>query len=121
MGSDADLSIQHFRETLDDETKNLSELCEKWSQVLESQTLDSEVESHEELLGAIRTTIGQAKLLMSQRFKQFANLIDDCQHQTGQLPTRLSDLSGFWDMISFQIEDVQAKFKSLDKKYATRE
>lgn len=121
MGSDSELSIQHFRSLVVDETKALTQLCDKWTEVLESQTLDSEIESHEELLGLIRTTVGQAKLLMSQRFKQFSQLIDDCQYQTGQHPTRLTDLSGFWDMISFQIEDVQAKFKRLDKLYDSRQ
>ena len=113
-----ELSTDYFRRELENETKNLNGLCEKWSQILEGQTLDSEDESHEELLGAIRTTIGQAKLLMSQRFKQFSDLIDNCEFNTGQLPTRLTDLSGFWDMISFQVEDVLIKFKSLEKTLA---
>lgn len=121
MASDSEMSIQHFRDTLVDQTKALTELCDKWSEVLDGQTLSSEIESHEELLGLIRTTIGQARLLMSQRFKQFSQLIDDCQNQTGQHPTRLTDLSGFWDMISYQVEDVRVKFKRLDTLYDTRE
>lgn len=67
----------------------------------------------EDLFGAIRTTIGQAKLLMSQRFKQFSDLIDNCEFNTGQHPTTLNDLAGFWEMIGFQIDDVSEKFKSL--------
>ena len=113
MASESQLSIEYFRDILSNETKNLSDYCEKWSQILEGQTIDSETQ--EELLGAIRSTIGQAKLLMSQRFKQFSDLIDNCQYNRGQMPTRLNDLSGFWDMINFQVEDVVVKFKSLEK------
>lgn len=67
----------------------------------------------EDLFGAIRTTIGQAKLLMSQRFKQFSELIDNCEFNKGQHPTTLNDLAGFWEMIGFQIDDVSEKFESL--------
>lgn len=81
---------------------------------------DEEQQAHdaeqEDLFGAIRTTIGQAKLLMSQRFKQFSDLIDNCEFNTGQHKTTLNDLSGFWEMIGYQIEDVSEKFKSLEKR-----
>lgn len=117
------LSVEYFRNILDYESKNLNQLCERWSQILEQQVgTDSPQEDrhqerereHEEMLGAIRSTIGQAKLLMSQRFKQFSELIDNCEFNTGQLPTRLNDLSGFWEMISYQVDDVVQKFKSLE-------
>lgn len=117
MDLDANLSIEHFRAIVDDQTKNLNSMCGRWSQVLEQYEDVSETEGvyDDETLGAIRTAIGQAKLLMSQRFKQFRELIDSCQHQTGQHPTRLSDLSGFWDMISIQVDDVETKFKNLEE------
>lgn len=121
MESDTNLSIEHFRNILTDQTKNLNLLCSRWTQILNEHTqgvASNDVEKgdlDDETLGAIRLAIGQAKLLMSQRFKQFGDLIDDCQHQKGQHPTRLSDLSGFWDMISLQVEDVEGKFKKLEE------
>jgi disks large-associated protein 5 len=119
MDSDTNLSIGHFRNILEDQTQVLNSLCNRWSQILEQETKsENDIENggiDDETLGAIRTAIGQAKLLMSQRFKQFGDLIDSCQHQTGQHPTRLSDLSGFWDMISIQIDDVATKFKTLEE------
>lgn len=118
MDSDTNLSIGHFRSVLEDQTEVLNSLCSRWSHILEQETqVDGDVDCglDDETLGAIRTAIGQAKLLMSQRFKQFGDLIDSCQHQTGEHPTRLSDLSGFWDMISIQVEDVATKFKTLEK------
>lgn len=68
-----------------------------------------------DLLGTIRSTIGQAKLLMSQRFKQFDDLINHCEFNTGQHRTTLNDLSGFWEMINFQVSDVVKKFKALEE------
>lgn len=123
------LSVDHFRQILSNETENLNRLCDRWSKILENTSGNSgdnnnssipapEVEQldDEETLGAIRTTIGQAKLLMSQRFKQFSTLIDDCENQTGEHPTRLDDLLGFWEMINYQVNDVLKKFNSLEAK-----
>jgi len=53
--------------------------------------------------GQIRTTVGQAQLLMKQRFKQFSGLIDNCEFGTGEKATLCTDLQGFWDMIYFQV------------------
>ena len=52
---------------------------------------------------------------MCQRFNQFEGLIDDCELKRGEKETKLDDLQGFWDMIYFQVEDVDKKFISLDK------
>lgn len=127
------LSVDHFRQILSNETTTLTGLCEQWSKVLESRSAncgennnlsspctpegdEEQNKEEEETLGAIRTTIGQAKLLMSQRFKQFSKLIDDCENNTGERPTRLTDLLGFWEMISYQLDDVLKKFQSLEEK-----
>jgi len=122
MSNQQPLSVEHFRNILTCETKNLNQLCERWAKILESrsaiesQDVEEEIKrEHEETLGTIRATIGKAKLLMSQRFKQFSDLIDDCEFNTGQHPTRLDDLLGFWEMISYQVEDVVRNFKSLDR------
>lgn len=117
------LSVEYFREILDSQTKNLNQLCDRWSKVLESTSDslqytngDQESPECEEELGSIRATIGKARLLISQRFKQFSDLIDDCEfNKGGQHSTRLNDLLGFWDMISFQVDDVVRKFESLDE------
>lgn len=120
-------SVDRFRSIVEYESKTLESLCEKWSEILEETTSHSHDSNEgggnvdeldpEELFGSIRSTIGQAKLLMSQRFKQFSQLIDNCEFNTGQHPTRLDDLAGFWEMISYQVEDVQQKFKHLDQMF----
>jgi disks large-associated protein 5 len=53
--------------------------------------------------GQIRTTVGQAMLLMDQRFKQFSGLIDNCEFKLGEKETTCMDLKGFWEMIYYQV------------------
>ena len=59
--------------------------------------------------GQIRTTTGQAQLLIARRFKQFRGLVDNCEFNTGDKPVDCSDLQGFWDMVYFQVR-MQMKF-----------
>ncbi|RXM91171.1 Disks large-associated protein 5 [Acipenser ruthenus] len=61
----------------------------------------------------MRTTVGQARLLMAERFRQFAGLVDDCEFKRGEKETTCTDLEGFWDMVYFQVEDVNKKFTNL--------
>lgn len=53
----------------------------------------------------MRTAVGQARLLMKERFKQFAGLVDDCELGRGEKKTTCMDLQGFWDMVYFQVGD----------------
>ena len=65
----------------------------------------SSAPSDEEVAGQIRTTIGQARLLMNKkgRFEQFSGLVESCANGTGEKKTTVMDLQGFWDMIYFQV------------------
>ena len=54
--------------------------------------------------GQIRTVIGQAQLLIRQRFHQFEGLVDNCEFGTGEKETKCTDLQGFWDMIFYQVK-----------------
>ncbi len=71
----------------------------------------------EEAVGHIRSAVGKARLLVltnpKGRFKQFQGLVDDCQHGRGDKPTTCTDLQGFWDMIFYQVEDVDGLFNDL--------
>ena len=59
------------------------------------------------VLGEIRSTIGKAQLLIDQRFKQFSGLVDNCEFGSGEKETNPSDLTGFWDMIFFQVAKIR--------------
>uniref|UniRef100_K1PS34 Disks large-associated protein 5 n=1 Tax=Magallana gigas TaxID=29159 RepID=K1PS34_MAGGI len=105
---DEEHDVKYFRNLLISETDRFNVMCEKW------ETINTP-ELTEEVQGQIRTVIGQAQLIISQRFKQFSGLVDDCEFKLGEKETTCTDLQGFWDMIYFQVEDVDKKFEDLQK------
>lgn len=57
----------------------------------------------------MRTAVGQARLLMKERFKQFSGLVDDCEFARGEKITTCTDLQGFWDMVYYQASSSKKK------------
>lgn len=104
------LTTAHFRGLLEEERLRLTNLCNHWENIACSETSIGE-----EVHGVIRTTVGQARLLMKERFAQFAGLIHVCDNNLGEKKTTCEDLQGFWDMVYFQVEDVANKFEQLVK------
>ncbi|XP_058703722.1 disks large-associated protein 5 [Poecile atricapillus] len=100
--------VPYFRNILRTETERLLSQCLQWDGNLE-------LEIPEDAKDLIRTTVGQTRLLIGERFKQFEGLVDNCEFKRGEKETTCTDLDGFWDMISFQIEDVNKKFDNLKK------
>ncbi|XP_040529802.1 disks large-associated protein 5 [Gallus gallus] len=100
--------VPYFRNILQSETERLMSQCLQWDGKLELGI----PEDAEDL---IRTTVGQTRLLIAERFKQFEGLVDNCEFKRGEKETTCTDLDGFWDMINFQIEDVNKKFDDLQK------
>ncbi|XP_023579837.1 disks large-associated protein 5 [Octodon degus] len=100
--------VLYFRNILQSETEKLTSHCLAWDRKLELDISDDAKE-------LIRTAVGQTRLLMKERFRQFEGLVDDCEYKRGEKETTCTDLDGFWDMVSFQIEDVNKKFINLMK------
>lgn len=100
--------VPYFRNILQSETEKLTSHCLEWDRKLELDIPDDAKD-------LIRTTVGQTRLLMKERFKQFEGLVDDCEYKRGEKETTCTDLDGFWDMVSFQIDDVNQKFNNLTK------
>ncbi|XP_040825175.1 disks large-associated protein 5 isoform X2 [Ochotona curzoniae] len=100
--------VPYFRNILQSETEKLTSRCLEWDRKLE-------LEIPEDAKDLIRTTVGQTRLLMKERFKQFEGLVNDCEYKRGEKETTCTDLDGFWDMVNFQIEDVNQKFNNLTK------
>ncbi|KAI9518539.1 hypothetical protein NQZ68_035909 [Dissostichus eleginoides] len=99
--------VSYFRSEMSKETDALSALCVLWEPKVEDESIP------EEMRDSIRTVVGQARLLMKQRFKQFGGLVDDCDLGRGEKITTCTDLQGFWDMVYYQVEDVYKKFEAL--------
>ncbi|XP_008313329.1 disks large-associated protein 5 isoform X3 [Cynoglossus semilaevis] len=99
--------VPYFRSEISSETERLTALCVHWECKVEDESIP------EEMRDGIRTAIGQARLLMKERFKQFTGLVDDCDLGRGEKITTCTDLQGFWDMVHFQVEDVGKKFDAL--------
>lgn len=100
--------VPYFRGLLKSEIQRLDLLCSEWDERIEEDI-------PEDSKDLIRTTVGQTRLLITERFKQFAGLVDNCEFKLGEKETTCTDLDGFWDMIYFQIEDVTKKFGNLEK------
>lgn len=83
--------------------------------------IERELEQHsasmtEEVRGKVFAGTGKTKLLISQKIKQFSGLCHKNiagQQGTDEFPTTCSDLAGFWDMVSLQVEDVHNLLKNL--------
>jgi len=105
-------SADYFRNLLKDTRTQLTAKCEIWNKFLEEN--DENID--ENVKGSIRTVVGQANLVMRERGKQFESLIHSHEFGTSEKVINSSDLQGFWDMIYFQVEDVEQKFKDLQKR-----
>lgn len=124
-----------FRQLLNEETRVLTNLCQKWEDQLQQQE-DKEGHSDESHTSspsadAIRGVVGQCKMLLHTskgRLAQFRNLIQQSERpqtrsQTAKGVQSISteDLQGFWDMISFQIDDVKRDFQRLEEEHKQKE
>uniref|UniRef100_A0A672T1A8 Disks large-associated protein 1-like n=1 Tax=Sinocyclocheilus grahami TaxID=75366 RepID=A0A672T1A8_SINGR len=67
----------------------------------------------DEILGKIRSAVGSAQLLMSQKFQQFRELCEENLNPNAHTRPVAQDLAGFWDMLQLSIENISLKFDEL--------
>ncbi|KAK5618169.1 hypothetical protein CRENBAI_021230 [Crenichthys baileyi] len=84
---------------------------EGWCQQMEQETKDNKLS--EEVLGTIRSAVGSAQLLMSQKFEQFRGLCNKNLNVNANPRPTAQDLAGFWDLLQLSIEDISMKFDEL--------
>lgn len=84
---------------------------EGWCQQMEQETKDNQLS--EEVLGTIRSAVGSAQLLISQKFEQFRGLCNENLNVNANPRPTAQDLAGFWDLLQLSIEDISLKFDEL--------
>uniref|UniRef100_A0A8C2ZEM8 DLG associated protein 2 n=1 Tax=Cyclopterus lumpus TaxID=8103 RepID=A0A8C2ZEM8_CYCLU len=98
-----------FMQLLHNETKRLEGWCKEMEREAEEHDLT------EEILGKIRSAVGSAQLLMSQKFQQFYWLCQQNLDPSAMPRPTSQDLAGFWDLLQLSIDDVTAKFDELQQ------
>uniref|UniRef100_A0A673L3R3 Disks large-associated protein 2-like n=1 Tax=Sinocyclocheilus rhinocerous TaxID=307959 RepID=A0A673L3R3_9TELE len=98
-----------FMQLLRTETKKM----EGWCKELEGEAEENDLS--EEILGKIRSAVGSAQLLMSQKFQQFYWLCQQNLDPSAMPRPTSQDLAGFWDLLQLSIDDVTSKFNELLK------
>ncbi|XP_037613321.1 disks large-associated protein 1 isoform X3 [Sebastes umbrosus] len=87
------------------------ERMEGWCRQMEQDEMENEL--HDEILGKIRSAVGSAQLLMSQKFQQFRELCEENLNPNAHPRPISQDLAGFWDMLQLSIENISLKFDEL--------
>ncbi|KAK3562775.1 hypothetical protein QTP86_007093 [Hemibagrus guttatus] len=98
-----------FMQLLHAETKRM----EGWCKEMEGEAEENDLS--EEILGKIRSAVGSAQLLMSQKFQQFYWLCQQNLDPSAMPRPTSQDLAGFWDLLQLSIDDVTSKFDELQK------
>ncbi|XP_029011769.1 disks large-associated protein 4 isoform X2 [Betta splendens] len=88
-----------------------TERMEGWCQRMEQETKDNKLS--EEVLGTVRSAVGSAQLLISQKFEQFRGLCNENLNVNANPRPTAQDLAGFWDLLQLSIEDISMKFDEL--------
>ncbi|XP_027021417.2 disks large-associated protein 4 isoform X5 [Tachysurus fulvidraco] len=96
-----------FLRLLQAETGRMDAWCQQMEQESKEKLLS------EEVLGKIRSAVGSAQLLMSQKFQQFRGLCEQNLDVSAQPQPTAQDLAGFWDLLQLSIEDISTKFDEL--------
>nr|XP_057910313.1 disks large-associated protein 4 isoform X2 [Doryrhamphus excisus] len=84
---------------------------EGWCQQMDQETKDNQLS--EEVLGKVRSAVGSAQLLISQKFQQFRGLCEQNLNVNANPRPTPQDLAGFWDLLQLSIEDISLKFDEL--------
>ncbi|XP_077055997.1 disks large-associated protein 4 isoform X2 [Siphateles boraxobius] len=84
---------------------------EGWCGQMEKETKEHQLS--EEVLGKVRSAVGSAQLLISQKFQQFRGLCEQNLNVNANPRPTAQDLAGFWDLLQLSIEDISLKFDEL--------
>ncbi|XP_030630390.1 disks large-associated protein 1 [Chanos chanos] len=88
-----------------------TERMEGWCRQMEQDERENDLP--DDILGKIRSAVGSAQLLMSQKFQQFRELCEENLNPNAHPRPVSQDLAGFWDMLQLSIENISLKFDEL--------
>ncbi|XP_053694594.1 uncharacterized protein LOC128742292 isoform X2 [Sabethes cyaneus] len=105
----------YFLQVLKNEQNRLLTMASELEREAEALKVDG-VDISEEIAGYVLVAAGKARLLCTQKMKQFEGL---CYNNLNQSPdekfqTTNEDLRGFWDMLLLQVDNVDASFREID-------
>ncbi|XP_055918649.1 uncharacterized protein LOC129950752 [Eupeodes corollae] len=105
----------YFLEILKLEQNRLLELAHRAEKYLCSLNENEDVS--EEVFGLLRSASGKARLLVSQKMKQFEGLCHNHMNRSPEdaFPTTIEDLEGFWDMVYLQVAHIDTIFKEIEE------
>ncbi|KAE8751298.1 hypothetical protein FOCC_FOCC001869 [Frankliniella occidentalis] len=98
--------IEHFRNLLERESSRLLTLSSLW----EERKAEAPPVIEDKILGPI----GQARLLVKDKFQQFKRLVDKFEAGDSEGKITADDLTGFWEMMLLTVENVDKRFKELE-------
>ncbi|KAM7342584.1 disks large-associated protein 2 isoform 1-T2 [Cochliomyia hominivorax] len=103
-----------FLKQLKDEQNRLLSMAAEAEKYLDA--LASNPDITEDTLGLLRSASGKARLLVSQKMKQFEGLCHNNLNSSpeDQFPTTVDDLQGFWDMVHLQVDHVDSIFEDIN-------
>ncbi|RXM96939.1 Disks large-associated protein 1 [Acipenser ruthenus] len=82
---------------------------EGWCQQMEKDERENDLPDERK----IRSAVGSAQLLISQKFQQFRELCEENLNPNAHPRPTSQDLAGFWDMLQLSIENISLKFDEL--------
>ncbi|KAK3907607.1 Guanylate kinase-associated protein mars [Frankliniella fusca] len=98
--------IEHFRNLLERESSRLLTLSSVW----EERQAEAPPVVEDKILGPV----GQARLLVKDKFQQFRRLVDKFEAGDPEGNITADDLTGFWEMMLLTVENVDKRFQELE-------
>lgn len=105
----------YFLKVLKDEQVRLLALAAVAEKYIDALTNNPDIT--EDTFGLLRSASGKARLLASQKMKQFEGLCHNNLNRSPEdaFPTTLDDLQGFWDMVYLQVTHVDSIFADIEQ------
>ncbi|KAH8320311.1 hypothetical protein KR074_003080 [Drosophila pseudoananassae] len=105
----------YFLKILKDEQARLLALAALAEKYLDALVNNPDIS--EDTFGLLRSASGKARLLVSQKMKQFEGLCHNNLNRSpeDEFPTTVDDLQGFWDMVYLQVTHVDNIFADIEQ------